>query len=475
MKIGDMIELGFANLWRTKLRTTLTTLGVVIGIGALTSMISFGTGMERNITEAFKNNDLFNSLRVTAMKIDLESIAEGNVSSIAGNITSQTTILTDSILSQINNVEGVEIAFPEMTFQGKLKLLGKEREISVAGIPHSIKRYQPFNNISYGEFFDNDSSAVVIIRWEVLKRMKIIVKDPNEDVKFNFNEEDQNFIIIPPDSLIGKPVQLTTAVLDYSNIALNPIQLLSGKRQMPFKEKSTTFILGGIIKKQSQFDNRSVRGDLLVPYKTAKKIPRLGFTNIWDVLGGGSDDNGYSAIYVRLEDPGYMDPVVKELKEEMGLNVFAITDQLKEVRRAFLILDGILGAIGTIALIVAGLGIVNTMIMSILERTREIGIMKAIGGSENQIKWIFFVEAGSIGFIGAIFGLILGWIVTRVANQIANSQFLPAGEPQVDFFYFPLWLIFGSIAFSIILSLLAGLYPAIRAARIDPVKALRHD
>ncbi len=475
MKIGDMIELGFANLWRTKLRTTLTTLGVVIGIGALTSMISFGTGMEKNITEAFKNNDLFNSLTVTARKIDLESIAEGDVSSLTNQMNQTVTRLSDSTLAQINEVEGVYIAFPELTFSAKLKVLDKDREITVSGIPHSLETYQPFNNITYGSFFDNDSSAVVIVRWETLKRMKIIVEDPDEPVKFNFEEKDQNFLVLPPDSLIGKPIQITTAVMDYSNLALNPMKLLSGDRKIPFKEKTTTFILGGIIKKQTQFDNRSVKGDVLVPFKTANKVPRLGFTNIWDVLGGDSKDDGYSAIYVRLKDPKFMDPVVKTLKDDLGLNVFAITDQLKEIRRGFLILDGILGAIGTIALIVAGLGIVNTMIMSILERTREIGIMKAIGGSENQIKWIFFVEAGSIGLVGAIFGLILGWIVTRIANQIANSQFMPAGEPHVDFFYFPLWLIFGSVAFSILLSLIAGLYPAIRAARIDPVRALRHD
>ena len=107
MKISDMIELGFANLWRTKLRTTLTTLGVVIGIGALTSMISFGTGMEKNITEAFKNNDLFNSLTVTSRKIDLESIAEGDVSSIAGQMSQAVTTLNDSTLALINEVEGV--------------------------------------------------------------------------------------------------------------------------------------------------------------------------------------------------------------------------------------------------------------------------------------------------------------------------------------------------------------------------------
>jgi putative ABC transport system permease protein len=159
----------------------------------------------------------------------------------------------------------------------------------------------------------------------------------------------------------------------------------------------------------------------------------------------------------------------------MGVEVFTITDQFKELKRGFLIMDTILGAIGTIALFVASLGIINTMIMSILERTRDIGIMKAIGGAESDIRKIFFVEAVSIGFLGALFGLILGWGVTRVANFVANTKLMPQGEAPIDLFYFPLWLILGAIAFSMVVSLAAGLYPAIRAARIDPVKALRHD
>jgi len=101
--------------------------------------------------------------------------------------------------------------------------------------------------------------------------------------------------------------------------------------------------------------------------------------------------------------------------------------------------------------------------------------MKSVGASENDIKMIFVVEAIVIGFLGAIFGLILGWIVTLIANQVINSYIIPFGENGVDVFYFPWWLITGAFGFSILVSLLAGLYPAVRAARIDPVKALRHD
>jgi ABC-type antimicrobial peptide transport system permease subunit len=250
--------------------------------------------------------------------------------------------------------------------------------------------------------------------------------------------------------------------------------MLRNKPEMPFDETVTLLKVSGILKKSGPFGNRGFSGGIIIPIGTAQKIPKLGFSSVYDLLDTKHKPGTYSSIHVRISDLKKMDEVKNALKE-MKVGVFSIADQLSEIKRAFLILDSLLGAIGAIALIVAGLGIINTMVMSILERTREIGIMKAIGGSENEIKMIFFVEAAVIGFIGAIFGLILGWIVTKIATFVMNTQFLPSGEDPVNLFYFPVWLILGAFAFSLLISLAAALYPATRAARIDPVKALRHD
>ena len=148
---------------------------------------------------------------------------------------------------------------------------------------------------------------------------------------------------------------------------------------------------------------------------------------------------------------------------------------LKGMRIGFMLLDMFLFGIGMIAITVACLGIVNTMVMSILERYREIGIMKAIGAGDSDVKKIIFFETATIGFLGGVFGLILGWLVSSIINFVVNQFISRQGAPYVDCFSFPWWLCLGAITFSILISLLAGIYPTIRAARVDPVIALRHD
>ena len=142
---------------------------------------------------------------------------------------------------------------------------------------------------------------------------------------------------------------------------------------------------------------------------------------------------------------------------------------------SFLFMDMVLAIVGMIALCVASLGIVNTMVMSILERYGEIGIMKAVGASDRDVKKIFFFESSVIGLLGGVFGLALGWVVSGLINQVVNYFLAKQGVPFIQYFSFPWWLCLGAVVFSITVSLLAGIYPALRAARVDPVVALRHD
>ena len=474
MPAWDMILLGLDNLWRTKLRTILTTLGVIIGIGALTSMVSFGTGMQKNVTDAINENDLFTSLSVTSGKVVIPDPDMGEEQT-AGSVPEKTSVpLNDSTLRVIQKMKGVEVAFPEISFPVKIRIRGRETRTMLRALPATMKKYKPYSQVHHGKFFSTDSSREVVIDWTTLKNMKILVQDAADPVTLTREDSSKGFELITADSVIGKPVQVISAVLDAGQMAPAAFTSVLGFKPVPVKEATIVFQISGILKKTTAFSDPRAMAGIIIPINSAEKIPRLGFSSVWDLLAGNVKKDEYSSIYVRLHLMSDMAPVREEIRN-MGLHTFSISDQLKDIRRSFLILNGILGAIGTIALVVAALGIVNTMVMSILERRREIGIMKAIGGSEKDIKMIFIVEAGTIGIMGALFGLLLGWVVTRLANLVANAQFLPKGEPPVDFFFFPLWLILGAIVFSVVISLAAGLYPAIRAARVDPIQALRHD
>ena len=191
-------------------------------------------------------------------------------------------------------------------------------------------------------------------------------------------------------------------------------------------------------------------------------------------LGEGQTE-GYDSAVVRVTDPVELTEVRKRITE-LGFGSFSIVDELDQIRTVFLIIDSVLGLLGGISLLVASFGIANTMIMSILERTREIGIMKAIGAEDREIKLIFFVEAAVIGIFGGVIGVLMAWGIDALANRLAYRFILkPQGASFVDFFSLPPYLSLGAILFALLVSILAALYPAARAARIDPVRALRHD
>jgi putative ABC transport system permease protein len=145
------------------------------------------------------------------------------------------------------------------------------------------------------------------------------------------------------------------------------------------------------------------------------------------------------------------------------------------MRQFFAILDLFLGIFGSLALAVASIGIVNTLVMAILERRREIGIMKALGASDVEIKKLFFAEAGVMGLMGGAAGVALGWIIGRAINLGTNIYLTRLNFPPEQIWFVPSWLVAGAIVFAVLVSLVSGLYPASRAARLDPVQALRYE
>ncbi|NLG33525.1 MAG: FtsX-like permease family protein, partial [Syntrophomonadaceae bacterium] len=184
----------------------------------------------------------------------------------------------------------------------------------------------------------------------------------------------------------------------------------------------------------------------------------------------------YESMKVKVSGREQVEKVVEDIRN-MGLQTWSPTESLKEMNKFFAVLQLILGGIGAISLLVASIGIMNTMFMSILERTREIGMTKVLGASIYDIRKLFLVESGTIGFIGGIVGLIIGHAVVAIINLVArhNTGMSPFGGQMDKIAVIPLWLSLFALGFAIFIGVLFGYLPANRAAKISPLQAIRHE
>ena len=177
---------------------------------------------------------------------------------------------------------------------------------------------------------------------------------------------------------------------------------------------------------------------------------------------------------MRVNDPPQVKAVEDSIKV-MGFTAFSLLDASKSLSLVFTVFDLFLGIFGSLALVVASLGIVNTLVMAILERRREIGILKALGASDSDVRRLFFVEAGAMGSLGGVLGICIGWLIGHAINFGTNVYLKGRNLPAISVTAVPWWMVAAAIVFSIAVSLAAGIYPASRAASLDPVEALRYE
>ncbi|HYT75390.1 MAG TPA: ABC transporter permease [Vicinamibacterales bacterium] len=450
MIFRDTIDLALRNLAQAKLRTSLTTLGVAIGIASLAGMVSLGVGLQDQFVDRFTRSGMFDSVTVLPGQANLGPGAMARVGRFGrhgfgggrrGVQPSAPDVppkeLTDDTLKELAALDGVRDVYPNLRAPVEVKYGGESEYAIVAGIPMSLRGEGVFQSIPYGTFFTNESENVCLLSLDFAKRI---------------NEQN-------PGSLVGR------------NLTLVSPSLVNGAPQ----RSELKFRIIGIVERDSgPFAGVGGASGVMIPLARAKEISASSVATIQTMLRNPSGARTYPSAIVKVARARATQDVEERVKK-LGFSAFSMNDAIQGAKRAFIILDIVLSLIGSIALAVSSLGIMNTMVMSILERTREIGIMKAIGGSNGDVRRIFLIEASAIGLLGGIAGVMLGWAVGRAINFGANVYIQQQGGTPANLFSLPFWLIGGAIGFSIVISLMAGSYPAARAARLDPIQALRHD
>lgn len=523
MNFADIIALALRNLRQAKLRTALTVIGVVVGVAAIITMVSFGIGLQRNIIgQAFARLDAFTSITVigadaddllvlsegrtvldegegdSANKPDSDAASPSPTPSQAENgkrLERPRRMLNDEAIAEIGRLEGVRFAAPIITFTGYTRFNDRTRFQLIAGATGgNDPRFKTFLS---GHGFASDSSDEAVINENFLSAFTAEAFRKRRNIRGN---QDGPFQNAPNKSdeerqrdaqaAIGKEIvllSLPTGDAEPNSIFGIPLMNSSGESPQPGageqdegRFQRQTFRIVGVLKSEggvnfSPFGN----ANFYLPMEQAKRL-RLANLSPMERMGGalmGRAEENYRAVELRVADPSRIKPVTEKLTQ-LGFRAFSVTNQLEEIERIFLIINSSLALLGGIALLVASFGISNTMIMSIRERTREIGIMKAIGGSDGEIMRIFFIEASLIGLLGGTLGVITGWLIDRVANALANrwiARQVGQAFRHVEFFSIPWYLWIGAIVFAVLISLLAAIYPARHAAKVDPIKALRHE
>jgi putative ABC transport system permease protein len=460
LRTFDHIEQAWANLRKMKLRTFLTTSGVVIGVGALVCMFAFGQGIQQNIRNQFSEMGLLNYISVSVKNgvhpgrrgydpDEPHPDARHDEPPEKGESTA--TVLDEQVVKEISQIDGVEAVFPEMRFPAQIRL-GKQEQFTLVQVLSAEACRSGLVQLRAGRSYASDEPNELIVSDTFLRRMGTT----------------------QPKAAIGKQIEIRTLSLDFSVLNLLRMIFVPGGQGLPLSSRSYSFTIAGVAQRMSFGGSLPLSSDVLIPLGPAGRMQKLELTSIWDFFEPADRSGTYSTMSVKVASQNQVEFVQQKLRER-GLRTFALVDQLQEMKVGFAIMDMFLLAVGMIGITVASLGIVNTMVMSILERYREIGVMKAVGATDGDVQKIFLFESGLIGLLGGIGGLVLARLVSFVINAVVNGFTTGQGVPYIHYFNFPLWLCIGAVLFSVLVSLIAGIYPTLRAARVDPVVALRHD
>ncbi len=454
MKLYDAVDLAARNLGESVLRNSLTTLGIAVGVASLVAMLSLGIGLQRLASRHLRTSGLFDTVIVTSRR---DMRAFNREQETQGPSPEQSPDLDEAARQKIASLPNVAEAYPDIRFITEFRYEDKAHLNMVAGLPFSSKDSDGFQNMQ-GRFFASEAAHEVVIQ-KVFAAELLGRPVPR-------GADDINVVEIAK-PLLGKQI-----VMRYGERKASGAGGDSGAFSVISRELPLTIV--GVTDLDPDSMRGAARARLFVPEKLIESLHAMQAYNLRDAGGITSSEPTFSTVVARVTGASKVDSVEQAIKK-LGFNTFSILDASKGLQTFFRIVDSFLLIFGSLALTVACIGIVNTLVMAILERRREIGIMKAIGASDRDVRGLFFAEAGAMGILGGMFGTALGWLIGRAINVGTNIYFKRLGIPPEKILAVPWWLVAAAMTIALVVSLISGLYPASRAARLDPVQALRYE
>ncbi len=448
MKTRDMAELAVRNLREALLRNSLTTIGIAVGVASLVAMLSLGAGLQHLANQRLSQSGLFDEVLVSP-KNSYSDFGRAATRGQAPTGTPRT--LDEAARNEMEKLPHVSEVYPNIRFPTEIHFEGNPYPTIVAGIPMSDRTDGAFDGMT-GSFFSSATEDEAILQIELARQLS---KNPN--------------------TLLGKEITLRYA----ERQPLPPASGSSSSAGAPgfslVPHQMKLRIVGIVQTEPASGFGGPGRGRLLIPQKVAEQLSAAQTSDLRDLLSAsGTGQKTYQSLTVRVANPSDVQSVEDAVKN-MEFSAFSLLDATHNLRVVFAVFDLLLGIFGSLALIVASLGIINTLVMAILERRREIGVLKALGAADRDIQGLFFAEAGVMGLLGGICGVAFGWLIGRGLNLGTNIYLARQSLPATTISLVPWWMVGGAIGFAVLVSLAAGIYPASRAAKLNPIEALRYE
>ena len=476
MSFYDLMSMSLGNLWRRKLRTILTVLGVLIGTTSIVAMLSLAFGMKQRMMEQYESMG-------SVTQITVNGGGGGMDSGSSGSQTDTSTMLTESNMKMFQEMEHVKAVQPQLSFDGNMTSGRYSGYGNLIGVDQSMLDSQ---ELEKGENPQAGSSGTL----QVIAGNQLITGfgyvQGEEYVDYYSTGE------LPPIDLMAQIHQLQV----YNDVADSDTgdqgtttddsgdtsdsgdsdsdtagddtaaQPVEDNSMLDFRIKITGIMAGGLDEYNTYSQSLLVNIDDLKSYLIKNfgkgKIPGQPKPN-----GKPLNEWVYTTFVVEVDQADNVEDVMQNI-QDMGFSASSNKDLIDSAQKSLQIVELVLGGIGMVAFLVAAIGIANTMMMSTYERTKEIGVMKVLGCDMRDIQKLFLAEAGFIGLIGGLVGLLMTFGISLVLNHFTANMDGINGNISV----IPWWLALAAVVFSTLMGMIAGYFPARRAMKLSPLAAI---